>query len=73
MPTTRKAEKVEELEEVEETNGKRPYVPRLSLTMTSEMMKNIRIASALADMRPGEWCSSILERAADKVIEDMKG
>lgn len=64
MPRT----KAEPVEEVEETNGKRPYVPRLSLTVTSEMLRNIRIASALADMDKGEWCTTVLERAADKAV-----
>lgn len=68
----RATQKAEEIEEVEETNGKRAYVQRLSLTITSEMRQNIRIAAALADMREGEWCTEILERAASKVIEGVK-
>lgn len=65
--------KIVEAEEVEaETNGKRPYVPRLSLTMTTEALKNVRIAAALADMDKGEWCTNILERAADKALEGVK-
>lgn len=71
MATTRtkKAPTVEEeVDAIEESNGKRPYVPRLSISVTSEMQRNIRIASALADMRPGEWCTAILEKAAEKAI-----
>lgn len=58
--------------EVEETNGKRPYVPRLSISITSEMQRNVRIAAALADMTVGEWCTAMLDRAAEKVISDSK-
>ena len=66
---TKKAVTVEEeVDAIEDSNGKRPYVPRLSISVTSEMQRNIRIASALADMRPGEWCTAILEKAADKAI-----
>lgn len=68
---TRTKKPVEEVEEeVEETNGKRPYIPRLSISISSEMQRNIRIASAMADMRPGEWCTAILEKAADKAINN---
>jgi hypothetical protein len=66
---TRTKKPVEEVQEVEE-NGKRPYIPRLSISVTSEMQRNIRIASAMADMRPGEWCTAILEKAADKAINN---
>ena len=65
MPRAAKPQEVEE-------NGKRPYVPRLSISMTTESMRNMRIAAALADMRMGEWATAILEKAADKVIEDSK-
>lgn len=66
MPRATKVETVEE--DVESENGKRSYVPRLSITVTSEMMHNIRIAAALADMEKGEWCTKTLERAADKAV-----
>lgn len=68
--TTRTKKPAEEVEEVEETNGKRPYIPRLSISVSTEMQRNIRIASAMADMRPGEWCTAILEKAADKAINN---
>lgn len=68
MPRAKQEADVEET--VEETNGKRPYVPRLSISVTSEMQKNIRIASAIADMRVGDWCTTVLEKAAEKVISE---
>jgi hypothetical protein len=67
MPRTAKVVEADEAE----TNGKRPYVPRLSLTMTTEALKNIRIAAALADMDKGEWCTAILEKAAEKALEGV--
>lgn len=44
---------------------------RLSLTLDPSIMKKIRIAAAYADMDKGEWCASILERAADKAVPSL--
>ena len=57
---------------VEETNGKRPYVPRLSISVTSEMQRNLRLAAAIANKTVGEWCTEILEKYAEKAIEEAK-
>jgi uncharacterized protein (DUF1778 family) len=72
MATTRTKPAVqEEDEEVQPaTNGRRPAAPRISITVTSEVRRNIRIAAAVSDKEIGEWCSLVLERAADKVIAE---
>ncbi len=67
-----RATKQPEVEETEETNGKRPYVPRLSISISTEMQRNIRIAAALADMTVGEWATAILDKASDKVMGESK-
>jgi hypothetical protein len=41
----------------------------MSLTITPELRKKIRLASALHDMEEGEWCRIVLATAAKKIVE----
>jgi len=57
-------------EEIVETNGKSVY--RVSFSIDPSLRRKIRIASALHDMDQGEWMAAIIERAADKALEEVK-
>lgn len=51
-----------------ETNGDvKPY--RLSVTVTPQVRKLIRIAAAVNDMENGEWAAKVLEKAAERAME----
>lgn len=59
------AKPVEEAEE-DETNGNF----RLSISLDPALRRNIRIAAAYHDLTVGEWASRVLQRAADKAVEE---
>jgi hypothetical protein len=59
--------------EEEVTAAKRPVIPRLSITISPSLRKAIRIASARADLEPGEWCRAILETASKRTVEKLYG
>jgi hypothetical protein len=63
------AKKKVDADEVE-TNG-RDYGYRLSITIEPSARRNMRIAAALNDKSVGEWAAMILERAADKAMENV--
>jgi len=46
---------------------------RLSLTIEPSIRRKVRLAAAVHDMTMGEWASKVLENAADKAVEDLKG
>lgn len=48
---------------------KREPVPRLSITLPSEVRAKIRLAAALRDMEPGEWCKHVLVTVARRTVE----
>lgn len=47
----------------------RESVPRLSVTLPPEVRKKIRLAAALADMEPSEWCRVVLVQMARRTVE----
>jgi len=49
----------------------RESVPRLSITLTPKLKSKIQLASALADMEPGEWCKTVLVQAAKMSLEKV--
>lgn len=53
-----------------ESNGKGLY--RISFTVDQPTSRNIRLASALADMDKGEWIVMILEKAAEKAVAGFR-
>lgn len=60
----------EEPEEEETATPKRgPQPPRMSITVPNSVMKKVRLASALADMDPNEWCRVIVLKAAETVVK----
>lgn len=61
--------KAKVIEETDETNGDKGY--RLSITIDPSARRNMRIAAALHDKTVGEWAATILERAADKAMENV--
>lgn len=73
MPRRPKEEpEEEEFEEEEEEEGSSPSrsaVPRMSITLPQRMRKKVRLAAALADLDPNEWCRVVLTQAARKTVE----
>lgn len=51
-------------------NGKHVY--RVSFSIDPSLRRKIRIAAALNNMENGEWMAAIIERAADKALEEVK-
>jgi len=47
----------------------RESVPRLSITLPSEIRAKIRLAAALNDMEPGDWCKTVLVSVARRTVE----
>lgn len=47
-------------------------VLRISVTVDPSVRRLIRIAAAVNDQEPGEWAASILEKAANKALEEVK-
>lgn len=54
----------------ENGNGRKP-ADRISITIDPSLRKNMRIAAAVNDLTVGEWATKVLERAADKSVEEM--
>jgi hypothetical protein len=75
--TRRRAEDAEDeaiTEAVEETkSGSRNQPPRLSITISPKLRRAIRIASARADLEPGEWAKAVLAAASKKTVEKLYG
>ena len=46
---------------------------RLSITMEPSLRKKLRIVAALHDKSIGEYAVIVLEAAADKAVEGLKG
>ena len=60
----------EEEEEEEATKPSRgPQPPRMSITLPGNIRKKVRLAAALADMEPNEWCRAVLVKAAHLTVE----
>jgi hypothetical protein len=53
----------------EKPEAKREVVPRISITLPSEVRAKIRLAAALRDMEPGEWCKTVLVSVAKRTVE----
>ena len=47
----------------------RESVPRLSITLPTELRRKIRLAAALDDMEPNDWCRAILVAVAKRTVE----
>jgi predicted HicB family RNase H-like nuclease len=65
---------MERREKMARTNGDDDTVDtgyRLSITIDPSIRKKLRIAAAVHDMSIGEWCSAVLEKAADKAVPNM--
>ena len=59
-------------EETPKVKKPRPaQAPRLSITITPELRKKIRIAAARADMEIGEWCKFIISEAAKRRVAKL--
>lgn len=67
------AEAVTEVEEAPKKATRAPAPPRLSITITPELRRAIRIASARADLEPGEWAKAVLTAAARKTVAKLYG
>ena len=48
---------------------KREPVPRISITLPSEVRAKIRLAAALRDMEVGDWCKTVLVTVARRTVE----
>lgn len=53
--------------------GDRKDLIRISISVTSQLRKSIRIAAAYADLDVGEWAAKTLKEAADKAIGADRG
>lgn len=53
--------------------AKRASVPRMSLTITNELRRKLRIISARNDMEVGEFCKLVLSTAAKRTVEKLYG
>lgn len=75
MARKRKADEEpdEDLEQAddEQPPGRGPQPPRVSVTVTPELRKKIRIAAARADLEIGEWCKLVILTAASKTVAKL--
>lgn len=56
-------------EEERATPKRGPQPPRMSITIPRATMKKVRLASALADLEPNDWCRTVVLEAADRVVK----
>jgi hypothetical protein len=71
MATTKARSKVSDADEVEndlEDETTKPGVFRMSITIDPVHRRDIRIASAMRDMTPGEWAVNVLTKAAEREL-----
>lgn len=57
----------------EAVKAPRTQAPRMSVTISEDLRKKIRIAAARADMEPNEWVKIVVEAAAKKVVQRFEG
>lgn len=53
----------------EEKVGRGPQPPRMSVTVTNELRRKLRIAAARADLEVPEWCRLIIAEAAARTVQ----
>lgn len=73
-----KDDEIEEVEEVEDESSSRgsrrgPAIPRVSVTLPSELRRKVRLAAALADMEENEWCRVVVVTAAERTVTKALG
>jgi hypothetical protein len=59
----------EEAEEERATPKRGPQPPRMSITVPRAVMRKVRLASALADLEPNDWCRTVVLEAADRIVK----
>lgn len=73
MAKKRRQEEDEEVEVPAATSGRAPAAPRISITITPQLRKKLRLAAALADMEEGDWARTVLVTAARRTVEKVYG
>lgn len=58
-------------DEIESKPTRGPQPPRMSVSVTTELRKKIRIAAARADLEIGEWCKLIVAEAARRRVKKL--
>jgi hypothetical protein len=53
-----------------ETNGDDEDVTRISITIDPALRRKLRIASAFADLTPGEFAVKVINAAADRALQE---
>lgn len=53
-----------------EDNGNDDEVTRISITIDPALRRKLRIASAFADLSPGEFAVKVIDAAADRALEE---
>lgn len=53
-----------------EDNGNDDEVTRISITIDPALRRKLRIASAFADLSPGEFAVRVIDAAADKALRE---
>lgn len=46
-----------------------PNITRISISLSKELRKNLRIAAAFEEVTVGEFCANVLEDVANKAIK----
>lgn len=68
---SRSSEQEEDIEDTEIKPTRGPQPPRMSVSVTTELRKKIRIAAARADLEIGEWCKLIVAEAARRRVKKL--
>lgn len=59
--------------EEEKPPGRGPQPPRISVTVSNELRRKLRIAAARADLEVPEWCKLIVSTAAARTVRKLYG
>lgn len=59
--------------EEQSSPGRGPQPPRMSVTISTDLRRKLRIAAARADLEVPEWCKLIVAEAASRIVRKLYG
>lgn len=51
--------------------GRGPQPPRISVTVSKDLRRKLRIAAARADLEVPEWCKLVVSEAASRIVRKL--